>query len=135
MGGLYWDGWGGLDIAERIARVYPEPVDWMVGNYGGLRWLHDSVLVKELGLHYMLIEHSGQLPVGLDAESTYWITQEGVARQFSPRDDRYELCEIFHSVGSFGKPEPLSRFISYYKHQLNSEVIRFRNSLGYMPPI
>lgn len=135
VGGLYWDGWGGLDIGDRITSVYPEPADWLVGNYGGLKWLHDSVLIKELGLRYMLIEYSGQLPVGIDAESTYWIAQEGEARQFSPRNDRYELCEIFHSVGSFGKPQPLSKFISCYKHQLNSEVIRFRNSLGYMPPI
>lgn len=127
-GSLYWNGDMVPDIAERLRRIYREPLEWSIARVTGASWEFDLQLTEELNLRYLLIERIRKNPL-TDSDRdqvNLWTVQNGTPKSLSaPYDAVHD--EGWPGVHSFDS------FIDQHRAQIDSLVMQYRHSLAFQP--
>jgi hypothetical protein len=133
IGELCWDGRSGVNVPEHIGEVYRDPLDWVTAKSAGLAWAYDAMLLKRMGLRYIL--HGTVLKpvpsrpgVMAPGEWMIWIAEDGKARCVTTRHpDEYHA--VLAKLNRDGMVLSVVEYLAANPGQVDAAVRNYRSHI------
>ncbi|WP_084522464.1 endonuclease NucS domain-containing protein [Nocardia inohanensis] len=132
-GTLIWNGWG-RDILDAFQLTYRDTIEWHIHNISGVGWVKDEILLRHLGLKYVLLETIGQNPFEFSPanEQRIWLIEDGVPQSYSSSREPTAYRQIMEYITPRGKLFTANMFLNRYSTSVDLVASQYRYPISGM---